>query len=435
MVMRLVARLACVFSAAAGLVAPPALSSRRGRGALAAPITAPISEKLQEVAEPAARALAASYEAAELATSRTAYVRTSATSGPALVLVHGFDSSAMEFRRLLPELEEAGVRAFAYDVVGWGLSEPRAGVTVEAKRRQLAEFVKDVVEGDAILVGASLGAAVCVDALTSAAEDLDAVSGVALLDPQCMIDGAPPVPDFAARLGVRVLRSWPLRALANRIAYFDKSLGTEDAIRVGLLHCERPGWEDDAVAWVNGGGYSVSAKVRPALSERRALVLWGDNDEILPPGDNVPKFAEALKPGDPLRFVTDCGHVPHLEQPAVTAKLLAAFASGEDADLARTPGTTDARGGGGGANADAFDWTDVSKEPLGDDRAAYRVAKIANAREQDVVVRFDAPITIAGILFFVPLFLGDTFFAISRSFICTSKDLALADLCRPPVSL
>ena len=88
-----------------GAHAPPALSSRRGRAALAAPITAPISEKLQEVAEPAARALAASYEAAELATSRTAYVRTSATSGPALVLVHGFDSSAMEFRRLLPELE------------------------------------------------------------------------------------------------------------------------------------------------------------------------------------------------------------------------------------------------------------------------------------------------------------------------------------------
>jgi len=38
-------------------------------------------------------------------------VKTSATSGPALVLVHGFDSSALEFRRLLPELERRGVRA------------------------------------------------------------------------------------------------------------------------------------------------------------------------------------------------------------------------------------------------------------------------------------------------------------------------------------
>ena len=49
-------------------------------------------------------------EAADLPSSRTAYVKTSATSGPALVLVHGFDSSALEFRRLLPELERRGVR-------------------------------------------------------------------------------------------------------------------------------------------------------------------------------------------------------------------------------------------------------------------------------------------------------------------------------------
>ena len=61
---------------------------------------------------------------------------------------------------------------------------------------------------------------------------MENVEKVALIGPQCFIDGAPPVPEWGARLGVRVLRSWPLRALANRIAYFDKSLGTEDAIRV-----------------------------------------------------------------------------------------------------------------------------------------------------------------------------------------------------------
>ena len=119
--------LACV---AHGFVAPAprhgfvAPAPRRQVALRAAPITAPIVEKLRDVTEPAARDLAAQYEAADLPSSRTAYVKTSATSGPALVLVHGFDSSALEFRRLLPELERRGVRAYAYDVAGWGLTEP-----------------------------------------------------------------------------------------------------------------------------------------------------------------------------------------------------------------------------------------------------------------------------------------------------------------------
>ena len=421
-----------------GFVAP---APRRQFALRAAAITAPIVEKLRDVTEPAARDLAAQYEAADLPSSRTAYVKTSATSGPALVLVHGFDSSALEFRRLLPELERRGVRAYAYDVAGWGLTEP-TGVDIAAKRAQLREFLAEVVGGDAVLVGASLGAAICVDAL---AAGLDDVGSVALLDPQCFIDGAPPVPEFAARFGVRVLRSWPLRALANRVAYFDKSLGTDDAIRVGLLHCERPGWEDDAVAWVNGGGYAISAEVAPALRDRRTLVLWGDNDEILPPKDNVPQFADALPEAD-VRFVRDCGHVPHLEQPQMTADVLASFVGG--GAVAAVEGLSDARGtpaprdavgvvqnyrGPVGAGA-SFDWTGVSREPLGDDRAAYKVRRFREARDArdgDVTVRWSAPITILGILFFFPLFFMDTFFAISRGFICASRNVAIADLCSP----
>ncbi|KAH8076893.1 hypothetical protein JL721_926 [Aureococcus anophagefferens] len=83
---------------------------RARRTIVSALIVVPRSQP-RDVTEPAARDLAAQYEAADLPSSRTAYVKTSATSGPALVLVHGFDSSALEFRRLLPELERRGVRA------------------------------------------------------------------------------------------------------------------------------------------------------------------------------------------------------------------------------------------------------------------------------------------------------------------------------------
>mmetsp|Transcript_26477 Transcript_26477/g.82440 ORF Transcript_26477/g.82440 Transcript_26477/m.82440 type:complete len:330 (-) Transcript_26477:22-1011(-) len=310
--------------------------------ALVAPaVTAPIASKLAEVQEPAARALAEAYEVVDLPSSRTTFVRTAAArdggaASPPLVLLHGFDSSALEFRRLLPALEARGVAAYALDVAGWGLTEPGdAGVSVEAKRKQVEEFCREVVGGPCVLAGASLGAAVVVDAVANGGV---APVKVALLGPQCMIDGAPPVPEWGARLGVRVLRSWPLRALANRIAYKDKSLGTKDAIRVGLLHCERDGWEDDAVAWLLGGGYSVSELVSPALRDAETLILWGESDEILPPADALPQFVEAL-PGADIRYVAECGHVPHLEQPGATATALARFLD-EGANLGYVSGTT-----------------------------------------------------------------------------------------------
>ena len=57
-------------------------------------------------------------------------------------------------------------------VVGWGLTEPKEGVSVAAKRKQVAEFCEAVVGGPAVLCGASLGAAVAVDAVAGGVDPL-----------------------------------------------------------------------------------------------------------------------------------------------------------------------------------------------------------------------------------------------------------------------
>ena len=133
-------------------------------------VTSVIREKLAEVEEPAALNLAAKYEAVDLPSSRTTFVRTNVKSAaPALVLLHGFDSSLFEYRRLLPQLEAQGVEAYALDLVGWGLTSPKQGVSIEAKRQQIEEFVRDVVKGPCVLAGASLGAAGVVDSLRNGA--------------------------------------------------------------------------------------------------------------------------------------------------------------------------------------------------------------------------------------------------------------------------
>ncbi|CAN0313590.1 unnamed protein product, partial [Hapterophycus canaliculatus] len=45
-----------------------------------------------------------------------------------ILMLHGFDSSLLEFRRLLPKLGELGAEAYAVDVLGWGFTD-LAGVT------------------------------------------------------------------------------------------------------------------------------------------------------------------------------------------------------------------------------------------------------------------------------------------------------------------
>ena len=46
-------------------------------------------------------------------------------NGTPILLLHGFDSSALEFRRLLPLLAKAGFAPYAVDAAGWVRPPPR----------------------------------------------------------------------------------------------------------------------------------------------------------------------------------------------------------------------------------------------------------------------------------------------------------------------
>lgn len=46
-----------------------------------------------------------------------------------ILMLHGFDSSLLEFRRLMPKLGELGADAYAVDVLGWGFTD-LAGVSL-----------------------------------------------------------------------------------------------------------------------------------------------------------------------------------------------------------------------------------------------------------------------------------------------------------------
>lgn len=58
----------------------------------------------------------------------TNFVRTTITKQKGeeedpILMLHGFDSSLLEFRRLMPKLGELGAEAYAVDVLGWGFTD------------------------------------------------------------------------------------------------------------------------------------------------------------------------------------------------------------------------------------------------------------------------------------------------------------------------
>ena len=103
------------------------------------------------------------------------------SKSPPLVLLHGFDSSALEYRRLAPLLSESR-DVFIPDILGWGFSNHDAvqSFTPAAKMAHLKSFVKNVVGQPCVIVGASLGGAL---AITLAVESPELVSQVVIPTP------------------------------------------------------------------------------------------------------------------------------------------------------------------------------------------------------------------------------------------------------------
>ena len=251
--------------------------------------------------------------------------------GPTLpvILVHGFDSSCLECRRLGPQLAELGIDVYAVDLLGWGYTQLDnvESFSAQAKVDSLTGFWSAVGNSRPVCVaGASLGGAAAIE---YASANPDVVRGCVFIDAQGFVDGVGPMamlPKPLAQLGVKVLKSVPLRSSANTMSYYDaETYATDDALKVGRLHCLRDGWDDALVSFMLSGGFSPSKKV--AQISAPCLVLWGRQDEILEK-DFAQRFIDTL-PDATLQWIEECGHVPHLEQPEETARAISNFLRGE----------------------------------------------------------------------------------------------------------
>lgn len=76
------------------------------------------------------------------------------------------------------------------------------------------------------------------------------------------------------------------------------------------------------IAFTKSGGYS-SFKKKLTQIKQPTLILWGKEDRILGTTDAY-RFKRAIAHSK-LIWIKDCGHVPHLEQPQITAQHILEF--------------------------------------------------------------------------------------------------------------
>ncbi|XP_061347317.1 alpha/beta hydrolase domain-containing protein VTE7 [Gastrolobium bilobum] len=241
-----------------------------------------------------------------------------------VVLLHGFDSSCLEWRYAYPLLEESGFETWAVDILGWGFSdlEKLPPCDVVSKRDHFYQFWKSYIRRPMMLVGPSLGSAVAIDFAVNYPE---AVEKLVLIDASVYAEGTgnlATLPRAVAYAGVYLLKSFPLRLLANYLNFTNLSFSTSlDWTNVGRLHCLLPWWDDATVDFMTSGGYNVASLINKV--KQKTLIIWGENDRII-----SNKFAVQLHcelPDAIVRQIPNCGHLPHVERPDTTIKLIAEF--------------------------------------------------------------------------------------------------------------
>ncbi|XP_043706993.1 uncharacterized protein LOC122656507 isoform X4 [Telopea speciosissima] len=282
-------------------------SSRGGFGVWADGFPSFLPKEVEEIKDPFARKLAKRIERlpVQLQVGMSEKCIMSSCVKPLLeteknpvVLLHGFDSSCLEWRYAYPLLEEAGLETWAVDILGWGFSDlerlPSCDVGhVASKRNHLCQ-VKQLVLIDASVYTKGTG-------------------------------DQTKLPRIVSYAGVSLLKSIPLRMYATLLCFNNISFTTSlDWTKVGRLHCLLPWWKDATVGFMNTGGYDVISLIEQVKQE--TLIIWGEDDQII-----SSKLAVRLQcelPNAIVRQIPDCGHIPHVEKPDPVAKLIVDFIRG-----------------------------------------------------------------------------------------------------------
>jgi pimeloyl-ACP methyl ester carboxylesterase len=283
---------------------------------------------VRQLAEPDSIELASQIQQTEIQTSllsqaiSTSYIR-QGNGGIPIVFLHGFDSSLLEFRRIIPIIA-AQQEVWAIDLLGFGFTQRLADCpfSSDSIRTHLQAFWKEKINKPMILVGVSMGGAAAIEFTLKYPE---AVHQLILID-SAGFSQPPAMGKFLieplGKLATKFLSNPNVRKGVSEKAYFDRSFVTADAQLCAALHLEMPNWSEALISFTRSGGYGYLLDKLAAI-QQETLIIWGKQDRIL--GTKPAQQFQDHLPNYQFHWIDNCGHVPHLEQPQITAQLILDF--------------------------------------------------------------------------------------------------------------
>ena len=243
------------------------------------------------------------------------------------VLLHGLGDEADSWRYLIEPLSNYG-QVVAPDLPGFGRSDkPHRKYTLQFLRDAVVELVEQLAVSNIFIIGNSLGAVI---AQTLALEQPAWLKGVVLIDgtlvnraqrlsPTLLLFLLPGVGEWLYDR----LRKNPQAAYETlRPYYLDLDSLPEEERRFLFQRVNQRVWDDaqrDAYLSTLRNMAPFIARQQKGLTERLSrlelptLILWGDNDRIMPAANG--KAAAAAQPSARFVMLAEACHLPQQECP------------------------------------------------------------------------------------------------------------------------
>ena len=236
--------------------------------------------------------------------------------GEPILLLHGFDSSFLEFRRIYQSLKR-NFQVIIPDLLGFGFS-PRCA-TNEYNPSKIISYLIDLlntlqITNNLKIIGASMGGST---ALKLAFEIPVSVDKIILLSPAGLFGEPKSIPFPLNQIGASFLGLQLVRKSLCRqaFAFPDECVGEMEE-QIASIHLGCKGWRNSLASFAKSGGFAGTQKYIPNIPIK---VLCGENDRIL-----GKKEIKNIRKIDKLNYIglQNCGHLPHVDLPLLSSKII-----------------------------------------------------------------------------------------------------------------
>ena len=236
--------------------------------------------------------------------------------GQPILLLHGFDSSFLEFRRIYQSLKK-NFQVIIPDLLGFGFC-PRCA-TNEYNPSKIISYLIDIIEALKItnnlkVIGASMGGSAAIKLVFEMQYSIDKIL---LLSPAGLFGEPKIIPFPFNQIGASFLGLTQVRKSLCRqaFAYPEECVGKMEE-QIASIHLGCKGWRNSLASFAKSGGFAGTHKY---IQNIQIKTICGENDRIL-----GKKEIKNIKKIEKLNFVClqNCGHLPHVDLPLMSSKII-----------------------------------------------------------------------------------------------------------------